>query len=106
MGQAAGPDTRLHDKRNREQPSVGKIHRLSAVRDILLVLEELTETSAEKIISEPGLLRQMAMDMLYRHGGLTNPAIGKLMGLDYSTVSIDRKRLREKVSREEKSRQL
>ncbi|MBW2184561.1 MAG: transposase [Deltaproteobacteria bacterium] len=96
----------LHDKKNREQPSVGKIHRLSAVEDILLVLEEISNTSAKEIISEPGLLRQMAMDMLYRHGGLTNPEIGKLMGLDYSTVSVGRKRLHEKVSRDKKSKQL
>ena len=96
----------LHDKKNREQPSVGKIHRLSAVEDILLVLEEISETSVKEIISEPGLLRQMAMDMLYRHGGLTNPEIGKLMGLDYSTVSISRKRLRKKISRDKQTKQL
>jgi REP element-mobilizing transposase RayT len=96
----------LHDKSNREQPSVGKIHQRSSVEDILLILEEVTETSAKKIISEPGLLRQIAMDMLYRYGGFTNPEIGKLMGIDYSTVSIGRKRLHEKVSKNKRIRQL
>lgn len=36
------------------------------------------------------------MDLLYRLGGLTGTNIGKMLRVDYSTVSQDRKRLREK----------
>ena len=35
------------------------------------------------------------MDLLYRVGGLSGTEIGELMGVDYSTVSLGRKRLRE-----------
>ncbi len=33
------------------------------------------------------------MDMLYRHGGMNQRAIGELIGVDYSAVSVMRKRL-------------
>jgi DNA-binding MarR family transcriptional regulator len=42
-------------------------------------------------------LRQIAMDLLYRAGGLSGTEIGEMMGVDYSTVSLGRKRLREKL---------
>lgn len=35
------------------------------------------------------------MDLLYRVGGLKGTEIGEMMGVDYSTVSQGRKRLRE-----------
>ncbi len=38
----------------------------------------------------------MAMDLLYRFGGMKNKEIGELMGIDYSTVSQGRKRLKMK----------
>ncbi|OOP55097.1 MAG: hypothetical protein AYP45_16735 [Candidatus Brocadia carolinensis] len=37
------------------------------------------------------------MDLLYRVGGLSGTEIGEMMGVDYSTVSQGRKRLREKL---------
>jgi putative transposase len=42
--------------------------------------------------------RAVAMEMMYRHALISQAAIGKAMGgLDYTTVSRERKRLREKV---------
>ena len=42
--------------------------------------------------------RAVAMEMLYRHGRLSQAGIGKeLGGLDYTTVSRERKRIREKA---------
>jgi chromosomal replication initiation ATPase DnaA len=46
------------------------------------------------------------MDLLYRGGGIKGVEIGKIMGVDYSTVSQGRKRLREKLSRDKKIKQL
>ena len=40
----------------------------------------------------------MAIDLLYRFGGLKGPAVGGLMGIDYSAVSQERKRLREAIA--------
>ena len=37
------------------------------------------------------------MDLLYRVGGLSGTEIGEMMWVDYSTVSLGRKRLREKL---------
>jgi hypothetical protein len=37
------------------------------------------------------------MDLLYRVGGLSGTERGKMMRIDYSTVSLGRKRLRERL---------
>ena len=47
-------------------------------------------------------LRQIAMELLYKYGGLESGEIGEMMGLDYSTVSQGRKRLRESLKRDRK----
>ncbi len=40
-----------------------------------------------------GVARGILMEMLYRHGGMNQREIGELMGVDYSAVSVMRKRL-------------
>lgn len=42
----------------------------------------------------------MAIDLLYRFGGLKGPEVGALMGIDYSAVSQERKRLRAGVAQD------
>lgn len=49
----------------------------------------------DEIKKERGITRQIAMDLLYRFGGLTGTEIGEMVGVDYSTMSRGRKRLRE-----------
>ena len=44
---------------------------------------------------ERGIIRQIAMDLLYRISGRSGAEIGEIRGVDYSTVSVGRKRLRE-----------
>jgi hypothetical protein len=39
-----------------------------------------------------GIGRGLLMEMLYRHGGMKQREIGALMGVDYSAVSVSRKR--------------
>ena len=46
------------------------------------------------------------MDMLYRFSGMKNAEIGDLMGIDFSTVSQARKRLREKAATDQDIRAL
>jgi putative transposase len=48
----------------------------------------------------------MVMDLLYRVGGLKGPEIGRMFGIDYGTVSQERKRLREKIQKDRKLRSL
>jgi putative transposase len=60
------------------------------------------QQTREGILTSPGVERQIAMEVLYRLGGLKNKAIGEMMGLDYSTVSQGRKRLRERQVKDKK----
>lgn len=46
------------------------------------------------------------MDLLYRRGGMTNPEIGLLFGVDYSAVSQERRRLRMFIEKDRKVRSL
>ena len=46
-----------------------------------------------------GDVRQWAMDLLSRFGGMKNIEIGELMGVDSCTVSQGRKRLQEKLTK-------
>ncbi len=55
---------------------------------------------------ERGLIRQIAMDLLYRAGGLSGTEIGEMMGVDYNTVSLGRKRLREKLKSDKRLSQV
>ena len=38
------------------------------------------------------------MELLYRHASLSQREIGELMGLDYSSVSVARKKLRDALT--------
>ena len=49
------------------------------------------------IKNHKGVNRQILMEMLYCYAGLKGREIGGLIGLDYSTVSVGRKRLRVKM---------
>jgi len=40
------------------------------------------------------------MELLYRFADMNQREIGEMMGLDYSTVSVARKRLRAAVSKD------
>ena len=45
--------------------------------------------------------RGVAMELVYRYGGVSQAEIGKVLGnLDYTAVSRERKRLRERVEKD------
>ena len=52
------------------------------------------------VLYKRGILRQIAMEFLYRSGGLKGPEVGSMMKVDYSTISQNRKRLREKLKKD------
>jgi hypothetical protein len=87
----------LEGPRDRERPSIQQIHRHRSQSDILEAIQRETGKDIEAIRAEKGELRQMVMDLLYRDGGLKGPEIGRIFGLDYGSVSQERKRLREKL---------
>ena len=94
-------DTFLEENKDRERPSVRKIHRYVSQEEVIAVVENVT--GIHDVLSSKGTTRQIVMTALYKFAGLNNREIGNLLSLDYSTVSQGRKRLRIKA---EKSKEL
>ena len=88
----------LETSKDRERPSVKSIHARTGKDTILKVIQQETGKDLAVLKRERGPLRQLAMELLYRAGGLTGPQIGKLFGVDYSAVSQERKRFRERFA--------
>ncbi|MEE9523242.1 MAG: transposase [Thermodesulfovibrionales bacterium] len=96
----------IKGKKHRERPALRQIGRYRAREEIIKIIEKETGKSFEEIRKSRGSLRQIVMDLLYRIGGLKGAEIGGLLGVDYSTVSQGRKRLREKMERDRKMKAL
>lgn len=62
---------------------------------ILKIISDEAGIDEGKIIRERGVSRQLAMELLYKYGGLKGLEIGDITALHYSTVSQGRKRFRE-----------
>ena len=63
------------------------------------ILDELTlglHCTEEQLLYEPSEARDIAIDILYRFAELTNPQLGDLFHLDFSSISIYRTKLRQK----------
>jgi hypothetical protein len=90
----------------REQPSARSLQQYQQSDVIFAAIEKETGQDRAALIKGKGELRRVAMDLLYRLGGLKGPAIGSLFGIDYSAVSQERKRLRERLFRDPKLEEL
>lgn len=86
-------------KEDREIPATRQLKRRPK-EQVLKVIEEETGQGMDAILYKRGILRQIAMEFLYRSSGLKGPEIGSIMKVDYTTVSQSRKRLREKLKRD------
>jgi hypothetical protein len=93
-------------KREKEIPSVKKIHSYCTKDKVIEITCREIGKTWEQIKSTPSSHRQILMEMLYRYTGLNNREIGELMALDYSTVSVGRRRLREKLFNDSELRDL
>lgn len=89
-------ETFLAGEESKERPAVGKIKRYRQKEVILALIAEETGKDLAAIKAEKGNLRRLAMDLLFRYGGLRGPEVGALFEVGYSAVSQERKRLREK----------
>ncbi len=96
----------LKGKTDRECPPLREIQRYREKEEIIKVLERETGKGIDQIKTEGDSLRHLTMDVLYRLDGLKGVEIGKIFGVDYSTVSQGRKRLREKLRKDPKLRNL
>ena len=93
-------ETFIEDINDRERPGVGKIQRYLPMEKVLSIVEE--KTDADDLLHSSGSTRQIVMTALYNYAGLNNREIGDILGVDYSTVSQGRKRLREKAGKDSK----
>lgn len=96
----------INGQKGQEIPSAKEIQRYRSQEAILKAIKSETSKGINEIKKEKGLYRQIAMDLLYRIGGLKGSAIGGMMGVGYTAVSQERRRLREKVQRDKKLRLL
>lgn len=96
----------IKGERDRECPPLRDLQRYRAKEEIMRVITKETGKSFEEIKAEGRNLRQISMDILYRIGSIKGVEIGKMFGVDYSTVSQGRKRLREKMQKDKKLKEL
>jgi putative transposase len=92
----------LKGEKDRERPSLKKINTYQAKDVILAAIAKETGKRVETISKEKGHLRQMAMDLLYRQGGLKGEEIAKIFGVGYTSVSQERGRLRAQLVKDKK----
>ena len=92
--------------KSREIPAVRRLKQYTAKESIIAALCKETNKSFDGVKNERGIIRQIAMDLLYRVGGLSGTEIGEMLGVDYSTVSQGRKRLREKLKSDQHHSQI
>lgn len=81
-----------------ESSSIRTIKKHLGKKEILKVIEEVTGKTLEDMIEEKGILRQMGMELLCRIGGLKGPETGELFRVGYTSVSQERRRLRNRLS--------
>ncbi len=82
-----------------ERPALRRLISQLAPERILAAVAHHFSTTMEEL-RKAGPARGIAMELLYRHGGMNQRQIGELLGVDYSTVSVARKRLRAALPRD------
>jgi putative transposase len=90
----------------REQPSARKIVSQVEPERVLDAVADRFQTSKDEITKKTyrGPARSLAMELLYRYAGVNQREIGALMGIDYSSVSVARKRLQDSLVHDQKLR--
>jgi len=99
-------DKVLQGRKDRECPPLQALHSHRSEEAIFRALKKATGRGFQEIRSERGGVRQIAMELLYRIGGLKGVKIGRRLGVDYSTVSQGRKRLRERMEKDPETKTL
>jgi REP element-mobilizing transposase RayT len=87
-------------KVDRECPPLRQLQTYKSEEQIFEIVTRITGKSRDIIISTRNPFKYLAMDLLCRLGGLKGREVGKIMGVDYSTVSIGRKRYKDKIQRD------
>ena len=83
-----------------------ELHGRRAQEEIIGAIKEETGKGLDEIKKSKGIERNVLMDLLYRSGGIKGSEIGKLLEVDYSTVSQGRKRLRDMLKKDRMLKQI
>lgn len=88
----------------RELPAVKKILAQVEPQRIIRLIGDVFGVKRGELLKKgyKGVARGVLMEMLYRHGGMNQREIGELMGIDYSAVSVMRKRLWALLDKDQK----
>jgi REP element-mobilizing transposase RayT len=78
---------------NREIRGARQIKGYKARQNIFKAIEQETGKTEAELQTEKGDFRRLAMELLYRVGGLNGAEIGKVFKISYNAVSQERKRL-------------
>jgi putative transposase len=89
----------------REQPAIRQMIKKIQPERILPIIADSFNLHKEDFLQKgyKGIARSLSMEMLYRYGGMNQREIGELMGIDYSAVSIARKRFAEMLQKDEEA---
>jgi len=81
--------------RSREVKAIRKVIGQVEPERILEAVAMEFQVSREDLLQRGnrGIARPVLMELLYRYGGLNQREIGELLGIDYSSVSVGRKKL-------------
>jgi REP element-mobilizing transposase RayT len=90
----------LPSKEQREVPSLGKLQHDIPAERIIEEVARACQAQTEDLLDRKTRLkehRQMAMELSYRYSNEKQTQIGAIFGVDYSTVSQSRTRLKDKL---------
>jgi len=98
---------KLTQKSEREIPGLKKIGKAVAAEKILELIIKGRKISRASLVerkAETKVLRQMVMELCYRYSTLNQREIGEIFGVDYSTVSQNRARLKGRLGKDKSLR--
>jgi chromosomal replication initiation ATPase DnaA len=90
----------LPRKQQREMPSLAKLQHDISADQIIAEVSRACQVQAEELLDRKTSLkelRQMVMELCYRYSNCKQKEIGAIFGVDYSTVSQSRARLKAKL---------
>ena len=93
--------TQLPDRNVREVPSQRKLQHHISIKQIVEEIAKYGGVDSDNLFdrkTKMKLFRQISMELCYRYSLLKQKEIGDLFGVDYSTVSQNRKRLKDKLN--------
>jgi REP element-mobilizing transposase RayT len=90
---------------DREVPAIRNLRRSVAAEELLRVIASWYGIESKEILErkrQVAEIRQVAMELCYRYCPMTQRDIGDLFGVDYSTVSQNRRRLKLRMASDKK----